>query len=82
MQMINGREQFSSNGTKTEGLVRSYVILRKVDIKWFARFLYITKDPSQKYQKKLAEQLFSKSRDLFFQAIIATAQHASRCVGS
>ena len=80
--MINGREQFSSNGTKREGLVRSYVILRKVDIKWFARFLYITKDPSQKYQKKLAEQLFLKSRDLFFKAIIATAQHASRCVGS
>ena len=80
--MSNGREQFSSNGTKREGSVGSYVFLGEVDIRWFARFLYITKDPSQKCQKKLAEQLFLKSRDLFFKAIIATAQHASRCVGS
>ena len=66
--MSNGREQFSSNGTKTEGSVGSYVLLGKIDIKWFARFLYITKDPSQMYQKELAGQIQiqSKSRNLYF----------------
>ena len=61
MQMSNGREQFSSNGTKTEGSVGSYVFLGEVDIRWFARFLYITKDLSQMYQKKLAGKIFLES---------------------